>query len=198
MKRPLLALILTFSMILSACSSNTNELFKEGIVEFINNEYILHDTVSSVTDSSNFSEIYVAENQSIEQVATNLISHEQPVEISENKEGKQVLIYNDLFVIITEDLENPSNTFVEVANKEFVRNNYSPDFFDGLFLLWVLDEVLDVDDWGKKRNQQCKQYPENCYGGYYGTGGGFKGINKTPTVRGGSSNVRGGGPGAGK
>jgi len=191
-------MFLIFSLILSACSSTSGGLFKDGVAAFINNEYIIYDTVSSVENSDNFSEIYLAENQTIDDVTLNISSYEQPIEMSEKKDGKQVLVYDNLFVIITEDEDNQANTFIEVANNEFVRNNYSPDFFDGLFILWVLDDLLDVDDWGKKRKSQCNNNPEYCYDGYGGSGGSFKGINKTPTIRGGSSSVRGGGPGAGK
>lgn len=199
MNKPLLALLLTFTLVLSACTVSPNGSFApKGIKEFLNNEYSIYDTVSSATNSANFSEIYIAENESIDQVASKLTAFQKPVESSEKKDGKQVLIYENLFIILTEDERNPSNTFIEIANDEFVRNNYSPDFFDGLFLYWVLDEVLDVDDWGKKRKSQCSKNPESCYGGYSAYGGGFKGLNKTPTIRGGSSSIRGGGPGAGK
>ncbi|MBD8067368.1 DUF4247 domain-containing protein [Bacillus sp. PS06] len=198
MKKPLLALILSFLLFLTACSTEAGGLFKEGIGEFINNEYVIYDTVNDTTDNSNYSEVYFAEKLTIPEVVAQVTSHEQPIEISELIEGKQALIYDNLFVIITEDPENPANTFIELANYDFVRNNYSPSFFDGLFLLWVLDDVLDVDDWGKKRNSQCKMNQDNCYDGYGYSGGSFKGINKKPTVRGGSSSVRGGGPGAGK
>ena len=198
MKKPLLAFLLTLTLLLSACSATGGSVFKDGISDFISNEYVFFDTVNDANDSSNFSEIYLAEDESIEQVVSNLLSYQQPVETSELKEGKQVLIYDNLFVILTENQDNASNTNIEVANKDFVRNNYSPSFFDGLFVLWLLDDVLDVDDWGKKRNSQCKQDPSYCYDGYGSSSGSFKGINKTPTVRGGSSTVRGGGPGAGK
>ncbi|WP_078547664.1 DUF4247 domain-containing protein [Litchfieldia alkalitelluris] len=194
MKKLLLAFGLLLTFLLVACS---NGLSREGVADYIYNEYTLYDTVNDATDTANFSEIYLAENQTIENVSDNIVSFEQPNEISEVKDGKQVLIYDELFVIITEDKDNSLNSNIEVANHDFVRNNYSPSFFNGLFLLWVLDDVLDVDDWGKKRQVQCKQNPDYCYGGY-GSSGGYKGINKTPTVRGGSSTVRGGGPGAGK
>jgi hypothetical protein len=200
MKKRLLPLLLSVVLLLAACGSNagSGSLFKEGIAEFINNEYTLYDTVSSASNSSNFSEIYIAENQSIEEVASNISGHIEPVEKSEMKDDKQVLVYDTLFVILTKDKEDSANTTIEVANDEFVRNNYSPSFFDGLLLLWVLDEVLDVDDWGKKQRLKCQRNPNNCYGGYGASGGSFKGLNKTPTIRGGSSSVRGGGPGSGK
>jgi Domain of unknown function (DUF4247) len=199
MKKPLLPLLLSVVLLLAACGSNTGggSLFKEGIAEFINNEYVIHDTVSSVSNSSNFSEIYIAENQSIEEVSSTISGHIEPVEKSEIKDDKQVLVYDQLFVILTKDEENTANTYIEVANDEFVKNNYSPSFFNGLLLFWVLDDLLDVDDWGKKQNLKCRKNPNYCYGGYGASGGSFKGLNQTPTIRKGSS-VRGGGPGSGK
>jgi hypothetical protein len=198
MKKPLLVLLLTFTLVLAACTSNGISPFKEGIAEFISNNYPIYDTVSSATNSSNFSEIYIAENQTIDEVVSTITTHEQPGEMSEKKDGKQVLVYGYLFVIATIDEENPSNTYIEIAKKEFVRDNYRPSFFNGLFLGWMLSDLFGMDNWGKSRNQQCQQNPSYCYGGYGTSGGGFKGKNETPTIRGGSSSVRGGGPGAGK
>ncbi|MEN2766935.1 DUF4247 domain-containing protein [Ornithinibacillus xuwenensis] len=198
MKKPLLVLILSVTLLLSACSSSSGGLFKDGVVEFIDSEYRLYDTVNSATDSDNFSEIYIAENKSLTEVASDIISYQQPSEESELKDGKQVLVYDNLFVILTEDEENQDNTYIEVANDKFVRNNYNPSFFNGLFVLWVLDDLLDVDDWSKNRNLKCQKDPSYCYGGYGTSGGSFKGKNSKPTIRSGSSPVRGGGPGAGK
>ncbi|WP_456272961.1 DUF4247 domain-containing protein [Bacillus sp. AK031] len=194
-----IVIVLISMLLLAACgtSSGGGSIFKEGVVEFINNNYTFSDTVASAAENSNYSEIYIAENQSIDDVAQAIQDHQEPVRISDKKDNKQVLVYDQLFVILTEDEQNASNTMIEVANDQFVRNNYSPDFFDGLLLLWVLDEVLDVDDWGKKQRLKCRNNPELCYRGYSYSGGTFKGYNKSP-VRGGSSSVRGGGPGAGK
>lgn len=86
---------------------------------------------------------------------------------------------------------------VEISTYDFVRNHYSPDFFDGLLVLWLLDEVLDVDDWGKKQRNKCSSNQADCYRGYGSSGGTFK-TGGTSTVRGGTSSVRGGGPGTGK
>jgi hypothetical protein len=194
-----IVIVLISMLLLAACgtSSGGGSIFKEGVVEFINNNYTFSDTVASATENSNYSEIYIAENQSIDDVAQAIQNHQEPARISEKKDNKQVLVYDQLFVILTEDEQNASNTMIEVANDQFVRNNYSPDFFDGLLLLWVLDEVLDVDDWGKNQRLKCRNNPDLCYRGYSSSGGTFKGYNKSP-VRGGSSSVRGGGPGAGK
>ncbi len=197
MKKPLLILILTFTLLVSACGSQSSGLFKDDIVDFISSEYRIYDTVSSVTDGNNFSEIYIAENQGLDEVALTITSHDKPEEMSERKDGKQVLVYDNLFVILTEDEEDTSNTFIEVANDQFVRNNYSPDFFDGLFLYWMMSNLLG-NDWGNTQKQKCKLNPEYCYNGYGKSGGTYKGINQNPTIRNGSSSVRGGGPGTGK
>lgn len=194
-----IVIVLVSMLLLAACGTSPGggSIFKEGVSEFINNNYTFSDTVASATDNSNYSEVYIAENQSIDEVAQAIQNHQEPQKISEKKDNKQVLVYDQMFVILTEDEQNSSNTLIEVANDQFVRNNYSPDFFDGLLLLWVLDEVLDVDDWGKKQRLKCRTNPALCYGGYRSSGGTFKGYNKSP-IRGGSSSVRGGGPGAGK
>ncbi|TXC78756.1 DUF4247 domain-containing protein [Metabacillus litoralis] len=203
MRKPLLFVMLSLVLILSACGSGVQgstggTLFKDGIAEYIQTTYMLQDVVSSQEGSAEISEIYIAENQSIETVASDLQNYENPREISEKKDNKQVLVYDNLFVILTNDPDNTENTMVEVSDYEFVRNHYNPSFFDGLLVLWVLDEILDVDDWGKKQRQKCSNNNDNCYGGYGASGGLFKTPGTSSTVRGGTSSVRGGGPGTGK
>lgn len=203
MRKPLLFVMLSLVLILSACGSGVQgstggTLFKDGIAEYIQTTYMLQDVVSSQEGSAEISEIYIAENQSIEKVASDLQNYENPREISEKKDNKQVLVYDNLFVILTNDPDHPENTMVEVSDYEFVRNHYNPSFFDGLLVLWVLDEILDVDDWGKKQRKKCSNNNDNCYGGYGSSGGLFKTPGTSSTVRGGTSSVRGGGPGTGK
>ncbi len=202
MKKSLLFIFLSCIFLLSACGNETQgstggSFFKDGIAEFISTTYILQDVVSSQERSKEISEIYIAENKSIDEVANELQDYEKPREVSEKKDDKQVLIYQDTFVILTVDEDNPANTMVEISTYDFVRNHYSPDFFDGLFVLWLLDDVLDVDDWGKKQRNKCNSNQEDCYQGYNSSGGSFKTGGRS-TVRGGSSSVRGGGPGTGK
>ncbi|MGD6802362.1 DUF4247 domain-containing protein [Rossellomorea vietnamensis] len=200
MKKSLAVLIVTMIM-LAACGpgpgSGSGSIFKEGIVDFINNQYTFTDTVASGTDDSNYSEVYIAENQSIDEVAQAIQNHVEPEKISDKKDNKQVLVYDELFVILTEDEEDSANTMIEVANDRFVRNNYSPSFFQGLLLYSVLNSLLGTNDWDRSQRLKCRNNPELCYGGYSRSGGTFTGYNKAP-IRGGSSSVRGGGPGAGK
>jgi hypothetical protein len=203
MKKPLLCVMLSFLLFLSACGSGVQgstagSIFKDGIAEFINTNYILHDVVTSKERSEDISEIFIAENKSIDEVATELQAHETPREISEKKNDKQVLVYNDSFIILTPDENNPENTMVEMATTNFVRDNYSPDFFDGLLVMWLLDDLLDVDDWGKNQRNKCYSNNDDCYQGYGSSGGSYKHFGGSSTVRGGTSTVRGGGPGTGK
>ncbi|MGG3927257.1 DUF4247 domain-containing protein [Metabacillus fastidiosus] len=199
MKKPLLFIIVGVMFLLTACGSGTQgSLFKDGIAEFINNNYEFQDVVASQTNKDNFSEVFIAENKSIDEVANELQQHQSPDEVSNKNNNKQVLVYPDLFVILTADENNNENILIEVADYQFVRDNFSPDFFDGLLVLWILDEILDVDDWGKKRKNKCYQNNDDCYQGYGSSGGSYKWSKGTPSVRGGTSSVRGGGPGTGK
>lgn len=188
-------------VLLSACSiqsSGYETIYKDDLAKFIQKEYPLFDVVASAESSSNYSEVYVAEGKALDQVALELQGVKQPLRISDKNNEKQVLVYNHLFVILSKDEDNTGNTLIELANKEFVRNNFNPGFFEGMLLMTFLDDVLDVDDWGKNRRIQCNSYPERCYGGFSSSGGSFKGYQNRPSVRGGTSTVRGGGPGAGK
>ncbi|WP_077303066.1 DUF4247 domain-containing protein [Virgibacillus pantothenticus] len=199
MKRSLSFVLVSLLLFLTACGSqaNTSEgtLFEHDIAEFINQNYTFQDVVSSQENSSDISEIYIAEDKSIDEVVNELQEHEEPEKLSERSDNKQALIYDNLFVIVTEDEDNPENSTVEIAEQQFVRDNYNPSFFNGLFALWLLDEVLDVDDWGKKRQRKCKNSGD-CYGGYQSSGGLYKKSSDSKSIR--SSSVRGGGPGAGK
>ncbi|KKI93194.1 hypothetical protein WQ54_04905 [Bacillus sp. SA1-12] len=202
MKKSLLLVMLCFVLLLSACAVGPQgptggSLFKDGIAEFIETNYVLQDVVSSQQGSNEISEIYLAENKSIDKVAADLQAYEKPREVSEKKDDKQVLIYQDSFVILTKNQDNPEHTLVEISTYNFVRNNYNPSFFNGLFAFWLLDSVLDVDDWRKRQQSKCYKNNDDCYRGYQSSGGWYKSGGNS-TVRGGTSSVRGGGPGTGK
>ncbi|WP_226614651.1 DUF4247 domain-containing protein [Guptibacillus hwajinpoensis] len=183
----LIGLLTAFILLLSACG------ITKDILEIVEGRYQLEDVVASSVDSNDTSKVYLAE-EDIPSVATYLKEQIKPNEVSELKEGKQILVYDD-YIVTLEESDEPSNTLVEVATVGFVRDNYQPDFFDGLLAYYILDEILDVDDWGKKQKNRCQSASGNCYGGYGSTGGSYKGPATIPSFRG--SN-RGGGPGTGK
>ena len=182
-------------LFVAACGNGSGSLFKDGIEDYIGNQYQLHDTVTSAENSDQFARIYLAQNQDIASVASDLQSHEEPTEMSEQNNGKQIFIYDNQFVTLTESEDDPSNTMIEIAEEEFVKNNYSPGFFEGYLLASLLGNMFG-NNWSRNRNQLCQVNPSRCYGGY-NAGGTFIGKNSVPTIRGASS-VRGGGTGAGK
>lgn len=184
-----LILLTAFVLLVSACG------ITKDIQEVVEDRYQLDDVVESSIDSGDVSRVYTAEGKDIPSVSSYLQEQIKPNEVSELKEGKQVLVYDDFIVSLTEG-DNDSNTLVEVATIGFVRDNYRPSFFDGLLAYYILDEILDVDDWGKKQKSRCNNSLGNCYGGYKSTGGTYKGPSTIPSFRG--SGSRGGGPGTGK
>lgn len=199
MKKVLFTVGFLALLLLSACStvnSGYRTIYDGEVASYVQSKYPLYDVVASTTNSSNYSEIYSAEGKSLDEVASEIGGVKNPVQVSEENENGKALVYNDMFVLLSQDEENPSNTLIELANKEFVRNNFNPGFFEGMLLMAILDDVLDVDDWGKNRRLKCSTNPELCYGGYSSSGGSFKGYKNTPSVRG--TTIRGGGPGAGK
>ena len=164
------------------------------IQDHVRENYPLYDAVESSANPNDTARIYVAENKSIDDVAEELIEIEEPNEIGSQQEGKRVLVYDDYFVILTEDEDNSNDTFIEVATYGFVRDNYHPSFFDGMFTYFLLSQLFDVDDWADRQRSRCAG--DQCYKGYNASGGGYKGPVTTPGFRGASG--RGGGPGAGK
>lgn len=160
------------------------------IESLVKESFPLLDTVRS---DQGLSRIYMTKELTLPEVADSLSKAIKPEEISERQEEKQVLIYPDHFVIVQESEEEAGVVTIELASDEFVRNNYSPGFFNGLFAGYLLNRMLGSNDWYDRRRANCQQ-TGNCYGGYgmygnYNSGG-------SGSIRG-SSN-RGGGPGTGK
>ncbi|KIL44328.1 DUF4247 domain-containing protein [Jeotgalibacillus soli] len=197
MKKALVSVMITGVLFfLSACGSGSGSLFRDDISDFISGSYQLYDTVSSAENSDDFARIYLAEDQDISSVASELQKHEEPTEMSEPRNGKQILVYDNQFVTLTESEDDSSDTIIELAGEEFVRNNYSPSFFEGYLLATFLNNIFG-NSWSNDRSQACRSNPDRCYGGY-GSAGTFVGKNAVPSLRGGSSSVRGGGIGEGK
>ena len=199
MKKPLLYIVIAAILFLAACTNGLSGSFlSNGVNGYVSEQYPLIDAVKSGTNSEDTSRIYLAEGTGLNEVGEDLVTQEKPLDISERKDNKQILIYDQYFVTLTEDPNNEANTLIEVATNGFVRDNYNPDFFDGMIAMWILDDVLDIDDWGKKQKSRCQQSSGDCYEGFGSKGGSYKGPGKLPSFRGESQNIRGGGPGSGK
>ncbi|MDC3415762.1 DUF4247 domain-containing protein [Aquibacillus salsiterrae] len=159
--------------------TNANEIE----VLLANNFYML-DVVQGDNGNAN---IYATRRFTIEELASVLTETIKPQQISDVKDNQQILIYPDHFVTLKSSEEDPDVLLIEVASDEFVRNNYSPNFLSTYFAIRLLDNVLGVNDWGKKRMNQCSN--GGCYGGY-SVGGSIP--------KRGMTDFRGGGPSAGK
>ncbi|MGP4080722.1 DUF4247 domain-containing protein [Pseudalkalibacillus sp. R45] len=173
-------------LLLVACGSGS-------ILDWIAEHYPLEDVVESSTNPDDVARLYVAKDKSIQEVSKAIQDHMEPNNASEIKENKQVLVYDDHFVTLTQDEDDAESTNIEVASDEFVRDNYRPGFFNGFIAYYILDEILDVDDWKNKQNKRCGG---KCYEGYNKSGGNYKGPAVPSSFRG--SGNRGGGPGTGK
>ncbi|WP_261132023.1 DUF4247 domain-containing protein [Bacillus sp. Marseille-Q3570] len=173
-------------LLLVACGSAS-------VLDWIAEHYPLEDVVESSTDPDDVARIYVGEQQTISEVSSQIQKDHQPEESSEIKEDKQILVYDDYFVTLTQDEDDPDNTLIEVASNEFARDNYRPGFFNGFIAYYILDRTFGVNDWRYKQDQRCGT---KCYGGYNHSGGNYKGPAVPSSFRG--SGNRGGGPGTGK
>ena len=160
------------------------------ISTLIENGFPLLDTVK--TDKG-ISKIYVTQKLTLKEAADALADKIEPEETSKKQDDKQVLVYPDHFVILQKSQEQQDVVFIELASDQFVRNNYSPGFFNGLMTYYILNRALGSDNWYNKRKSACKAQG-NCYGGYVQSGRFNSGT--TGSFRG--SSQRGGGPGAGK
>ncbi|MFS0675187.1 DUF4247 domain-containing protein [Ornithinibacillus sp. 179-J 7C1 HS] len=136
--------------------------------------------VTTVEGDGSNAEVYATTRFNLSELSTLLTDTIKPDEISDVKNDQQILIYPNEFITLRESEADNSVLLIEVASDEFVRRNYSPNFLSTYFALRLLDDVLDVDDWGKR---------------YKGTYSGMGGLG-TPSR--GNTTFRGGGPGTGK
>ncbi|ENH96942.1 hypothetical protein J416_08152 [Gracilibacillus halophilus YIM-C55.5] len=149
--------------------------------------------VEAVAGEDTRANVYGTDLFDVQELADLFASLKQPDEISEYKDKKQVLVYNDKFIVLKESEELEGVTFIEVASDRFVRNNYSPNFLTTYFSIRLIDSLLGTNNWVNSRRTYCNS--NDCYGGYsrgqqYNKGG--------VSSNRGMGMFRGGGPGSGK
>lgn len=112
--------------------------------------------LESVTQKgSETSKVYRAADKTVPQVAQELSEQRKPLEVSKEDPDRMFLVYNDEWYHLQRDPQKPSDTLIEVDNKEFVRQNYNPGFLEGYILGSILNDLFDSH----------KRYPGN-YRGY--------------------------------
>ncbi|SHN05728.1 DUF4247 domain-containing protein [Gracilibacillus kekensis] len=216
MKKSIVISVVVFlAIILAGCGSNmsifdeTSAVVKEDLEvseskdEIINKlksdnadvETLISNTfpfVDSVVGEDTTANVYGTLQFEVEELADILADVKQPDEISEYKDGQQILVYPGYFVVLKDSEEIDNATFIEVASEQFVRNNYSPNFLTTYFAIRMLDGIFG-NNWVSSRRNYCSS--GDCYGGYstsrsYNKGG--------VTKNRGLGTFRGGGPSSGK
>lgn len=112
--------------------------------------------LESITQNgAEISKVYRAVNKTVPEVAQELSEQRKPLEMSKEDPERMFLVYQDEWYHLQRDPQKPSDTLIEVDNKEFVRQNYNPGFLEGYILGSILDDLFDFH----------KRYPGN-YRGY--------------------------------
>lgn len=181
-KKGWLAGLVSTVLFLAACGMSQAE-------NYVDQNYTFVDAVQNNNNSNDRALLYRSD-KSLEETAVELSQTQEPENIGEVVDGRQVLVYDDEFIILTEDPDNPGSTLVEVAEDEFVRTNYYPGFFTGMFVGSFLNNRLG-SNWNRNQTSRC-----NRIGGCYSGGGTYGSFSSGTYGRG--SNFRGGGPGTGK
>ncbi|MGG3449441.1 DUF4247 domain-containing protein [Domibacillus aminovorans] len=174
---------IAFVVFLAACGLSEAD-------DYIDENYTFVDAVQNNMSSNDRALVYRV-NKSVPDTAAELIEVQKPEQIGEEVDGRQVLVYDDEFIILTEDPDNPGSTLVEVAEDEFVRTHYNPGFFSGMLLGSFLNGRFG-SNWERTQSNKCRQNNDDCY-----SGGGYYGSFSSGTYGRGSV-FRGGGPGSGK
>ncbi|GAA0611132.1 hypothetical protein GCM10009001_30480 [Virgibacillus siamensis] len=134
----------------------------------------------TVEGDGNNAEVFATKQFNLTELSSVLSETIEPEEISDVKDDQQILIYPDDFITLRESEEDQDVLLIEVASDEFVRRNYSPNFLSTYFAMSLLGNMLDVNDWGSRRQ------------------GNYKGMGSLNVPHRGNTTFRGGGPGVGK
>jgi Domain of unknown function (DUF4247) len=163
----------------------------ESIETLIDNNFYLLDAISG--EGSGNANVYATRLYTVEELIELFKQTEGPDEISEKKNGQQIIIYDDVFITVKPSEEDSDVTLIEVADRTFVRENYSPNYLNTFFTFALLNSLFG-NNWSQSRMNTCQN--GGCYGGYTSAyrdnDSGSGGVSR------GSSNYRGGGPSAGK
>ncbi|OEF99315.1 hypothetical protein BHF71_01620 [Vulcanibacillus modesticaldus] len=180
-KRLLILLIVSFATLLLTGCGNVSSA--------ISNKYPLENVVPSQF-GNDFANIYRAQNQTVIETANTIASQYPPLQKSMEDPERMFLIYNDYLVTVMQDIEEPDDVLIEVADRQFVKDNYDLSLFEAYLIANIVEDIFEVS---YKRK----------YRGYIGPKGytPYRGTGKTGSIRIGSSGnttIRGGGPSAGK
>lgn len=95
-------------------------------------------------DGAETSYVYRAAGASVPEVARLLAEQRAPKQASAEDEERMFLVYDEEWIHLQQDPEQPSDTLIEVSSVAYVQNNYSPSFLQGFLLATVLDDLFDA------------------------------------------------------
>ncbi|XJZ28041.1 DUF4247 domain-containing protein [Bacillota bacterium Lsc_1132] len=97
---------------------------------------------SIVENASQVSKVYRVENKTVPEVAEEISANKKPQEISKPDSEKMFLVYPNEWYVLQKDPQKPKDTLIEVDNKEFIRENYNPSFFNGFITGYILNDLF--------------------------------------------------------
>lgn len=118
-------------------------------------------------DGGQTSYVYRAAGETVPEVAKELADQQSPQQMSKEDPDHMFLVYSDQIIHVQKDEKNPSDSLVEVDNKEYVRQNYSPSFLEGYLLASLIGSLFN-------------SAPAGGYGNYKGYGS----LNTNPPPKG--------------
>ncbi|MGG5253429.1 DUF4247 domain-containing protein [Neobacillus sp. SM06] len=97
---------------------------------------------SIVENGSQVSKVYRVENKTVPEVAEEISANKKPQEISKQDSEKMFLVYPNEWYFLQKDPQKPKDTLIEVDNKDFIRENYNPAFFNGFITGYILNDIF--------------------------------------------------------
>lgn len=121
---------------------------------FISDAYALENVEGQ---GQSMQKVYRATGQTVPQVAAQIADEQAPTEMSSSNEEHMFLVYPNSVVHVQQDPDKKTDALVEVNTKQFVRDNYDPNFLS-TFLTVALISNMFGNNW--------RAYPARGYYGY--------------------------------
>ncbi|WP_047153551.1 DUF4247 domain-containing protein [Aneurinibacillus tyrosinisolvens] len=141
--------LLLFLTVLSGCADSSD----------VKNTYPLESVINNGNQTSY---VYRAANQTVPDTAKEITDNRSPEQVSKEDTERMFIVYPDELYHLQKDPKKPEDTLIEIDNKEFVRQNYSPSFLQGFIAAQILNSVFDL-------------FRDYQYNKHYGSGHDYRG-----------------------
>ncbi|WP_195570630.1 DUF4247 domain-containing protein [Paenibacillus sp. 1001270B_150601_E10] len=100
--------------------------------------------LESVTEDGNrTSYVYRAADTTVPDAAKLLSDKQRPEQISKEDPERMFLVYSNQIIQIQQDQEQPKDALIEVASKEYVKQNYDRSFLEMYLTYKIVDSMFD-------------------------------------------------------